>query len=291
MLSEKLKVLRNSIVIPFVDFKPISKVDSLKILINSLFYNLEALKRIFLIKFNLKTSWHKEGNLRVPLSCKVLTKYKEIPLVFELRSNSDDMYFLKPKYEEKYLDFFYPKKGDVVLDVGSHVGKYTIYAGKLVGKKGKVIAIEANPYNYQQLLRNIKLNNLDDIVKAYNIAASDVNGIVELRMPKDFGRSTIINNRTIFEKERIKIKSIRLENLLIDNSIEYVDWAKIDVEGSEIKVLAGMGCFLNRVNKILIEVSNENRFIFQKIMDKHGFKVEAVFKEKDQSYYFVSKNS
>ena len=179
MLSEKLKVLRNSIVIPFVDFKPISKVDSLKILINSLFYNLEALKRIFLIKFNLKTSWHKEGNPRVPLSCKVLTKYKEIPLVFELRSNSDDMYFLKPKYEEKYLDFFYPKKGDVVLDVGSHVGKYTIYAGKLVGKKGKVIAIEANPYNYQQLLRNIKLNNLVDIVKAYNIAASDVNGIVE----------------------------------------------------------------------------------------------------------------
>lgn len=67
-------------------------------------------------------------------------------------------------------NFIQLRKGDVFIDVGAHIGKYTILVAKIVGKEGLVIAIEPNPENYETLLENIKLNNLKNVI-AVNIAA------------------------------------------------------------------------------------------------------------------------
>jgi len=48
----------------------------------------------------------------------------------------------------------YMKEGNVVFDIGAHVGFYTLLATQLVGKKGKVFSFEPNPRNII-FLRNI----------------------------------------------------------------------------------------------------------------------------------------
>jgi FkbM family methyltransferase len=62
------------------------------------------------------------------------------------------------RHEDVIIEYFRPKEGDMVVDIGAHIGRYTIIASKRVGANGKVIAIEANPSNFEMLKRNIQLN-------------------------------------------------------------------------------------------------------------------------------------
>ncbi|MEM4311455.1 MAG: FkbM family methyltransferase [Nitrososphaerales archaeon] len=61
-------------------------------------------------------------------------------------------------------EFFKPKKGEIVIDVGAHIGKYSLPIANLVGKEGLVISIEPYPINYEALIRGIKLNHLKNII-------------------------------------------------------------------------------------------------------------------------------
>ena len=62
--------------------------------------------------------------------------------------------------ETDIIEHFCPNHNDIVLDVGAHLGRYTIISSKLVGNYGKVVAIEASPIVFAKLKRNIDLNNL-----------------------------------------------------------------------------------------------------------------------------------
>jgi ubiquinone/menaquinone biosynthesis C-methylase UbiE len=54
-------------------------------------------------------------------------------------------------YEPKLSKLFKPKKGEVVVDVGSYKGYYTLKAARAVGITGKVISIEADTQNFYYL--------------------------------------------------------------------------------------------------------------------------------------------
>ena len=72
-------------------------------------------------------------------------------------------------HEEEILEHFTPKEGDIVVDIGAAFGFYTILSSKMIGPKGKVIAIEPQPESFQMLNSNIKLNKLSN-VKTLNCA-------------------------------------------------------------------------------------------------------------------------
>ena len=73
-------------------------------------------------------------------------------------------------FEPYMQEHFKICRGGVFLDVGAHVGKYTVMVSKIVGSTGLVVAVEPHPENFRVLKRNIKLNNLKNVV-AYNLAA------------------------------------------------------------------------------------------------------------------------
>ena len=74
---------------------------------------------------------------------------------------------------------YVPREGWVVLDIGAYVGLYSLRASKLVGLKGFVVAFEPNPYVFQWLKYNLKLNRATN-VRALPIALGDRNGFTEL---------------------------------------------------------------------------------------------------------------
>jgi precorrin-6B methylase 2 len=61
--------------------------------------------------------------------------------------------------------------GDTFIDVGANIGYYSLLASPLVGKTGTVVAIEASPRTFDDLLFNLELNNVSN-VRPVNVAVS-----------------------------------------------------------------------------------------------------------------------
>jgi FkbM family methyltransferase len=167
-----------------------------------------------------------------------------------------------PDREADIVKLFSPKEGDIVVDVGAHIGKYTIIASKMVGSKGKVIAIEAHPVNYDILKQNIALNKLSNVI-ALNYAVHSRKATVKLYEPgQEEGftiYNTIMTDRTRLNSQKyIEVKANTLDSLLLENGIKEVNWIKIDVEGAEFEVLKGATNKLlsSKDISLLIEIHN-----------------------------------
>jgi predicted RNA methylase len=64
------------------------------------------------------------------------------------------------------------KDARLFIDVGAHVGYYTLLASKIAKE---IISIEPNPFNYKLLKFNLRINKINNAY-ALNIAASNYNG-------------------------------------------------------------------------------------------------------------------
>jgi FkbM family methyltransferase len=204
---------------------------------------------------------------------------------FYCRNNKDDFTTMTMR-EDEIIDHFNTKQGDIVVDVGAHIGKYTIIASKRVGANGKVIAIEAHPGNYEMLNRNIKLNGLTNVIPLnYAVYSEETN--IKLFLPGEKLNRTIYNtlilSRATDKEKFVEVNANTLDNILQQGGISHgeVNWIKIDVEGAELEVLKGAHDIMSNSKNItfLIEIHNleDGKNLYRPIMDlmeKHNFKVE-----------------
>ena len=163
--------------------------------------------------------------------------------------------------EDEIIERFTPKEGDVVIDIGAHIGRYTIIGAKRVGTNGKVVAIEANPSNFEMLNRNIKLNQLTNIISLNNAVYSKETKI-KLYLPgEELGHTiynTVMSDRAKNEDKFVEVSANTLDYFLQLKGITDVNWIKIDVEGAEFEVLKGATNVLSKSKDIalLIEIHN-----------------------------------
>ena len=197
--------------------------------------------------------------------CVTLSKFKMPKYNFEFycRNNKDD-FAVMTFHEDDVLEHFTPDEGDIVVDVGAHIGLYTIISSKRVGLNGQVVALEADPGNFNILNRNIQLNKLANVI-ALNYAAYSKEEKLKLYLPSG-GESaftkynTVMLDRAESEEKFVEVEANTLDYLLQSNGIkqEEVNWMKIDVEGAEYEVLKGSNDVLSKSKDIslLIEIHN-----------------------------------
>ena len=181
--------------------------------------------------------------------------------------------------EDGIIEYFTPKQGDIVVDIGAHIGRYTIIGSKRVGTQGKVVAIEAHPGNFEMLNRNIKLNQLTNVIPL-NYAAYSKETKIRLYVPDEESGYTIYH--TLMErtgKKFVEVNANTLDYLLQLNQIkqEQVKWIKIDVEGAELDVLKGSTNVLSKSKDIalLIEVHGPANYRpVVEFLSLYDFKIE-----------------
>ena len=122
--------------------------------------------------------------------------------------------------------------GSIVLDIGAHVGYYTLLASKLVGPDGHVYAFEPLPENVKYLHRHLELNRISNVT-LFEGAVSDKSGEAMFR----FGPSRSMGK--LADSGDTMVKLYRLDDLVQDGIIKPPHFLKIDVEGAERLVLEG----------------------------------------------------
>ena len=153
------------------------------------------------------------------------------------------------KSETKFLnDICF--KGMKVIDIGANVGYYSALTSDAVGPEGIVLAIEPDPESFKYLLKTIQASKFKNI-RPFLKAASDHNNILPLFISKD-NRGDNRLYKTKQKRNSIKVETIIVDELIIENEIDQIDLIKIDVQGYEPKVIRGMQKIITSSNKITL---------------------------------------
>jgi len=175
-------------------------------------------------------------------------------------------------FENKVKNSFHPNTNDVVIDIGAHLGEYSLAVAK---NAETVIAVEANPDTFKILQKNIELNKISNIIPI-NKAIYDSTGYQNLQIFGDkSGMSSMVMNYED-KSDSIKVKTETLDRLVDNLKLEKVDWIKIDVEGAEYNVLKGakQTISLNKERiKLIIELHGEKNSILVKKMLSEDFQL------------------
>ena len=178
-----------------------------------------------------------------------------------------------PKFETWMWNYLKPKKGEVFLDVGSHVGKYSFKVSKLVQNDGLVIAIEPVPTNYDALIKGIKLNVFRNVT-ALNIAAWNRNCELKIFIGDSSGHHSAKLDKSL---GCIEVRGKKIDDAIRKFNINRIDWIKIDVEGSEVEVISGLKNILKRYSpQIIVEVRNENLPKIYSILEKTNYSLTPI---------------
>jgi FkbM family methyltransferase len=194
------------------------------------------------------------------------------------------------RHEDDILQLFRPIKGDIVVDVGAHLGRYTLTSSNLVGKSGRVVAIEGDPSHYEILKKNLKLNKVSNVTAINCMVGSKDMHITQLEFLDMYITYQEYLEKGGTDKPQLGNTIIHvnsLDNLLIkQHGISEVNWMKIDVEGAELDVLKGAYNILSNSKRInlLIEIHGVNKLYkpIVEVLDSHNFKI--IFEKDDPSY-------
>ena len=72
----------------------------------------------------------------------------------------ESLLIISPRYEDWIWEYLTPKNGDVFVDVGAHIGKYSLGIAKKVGPDGHVFSVEVDPENYAALSAGVRAQPL-----------------------------------------------------------------------------------------------------------------------------------
>lgn len=182
------------------------------------------------------------------LFSKFISRYKSNFVEIEGRKMFLDKYdslklSLYP-YVEEQTNFFKKniKKGDVVLDLGAHIGYFTCLFAQLVGKSGKVFAFEPEPNNFQLLKKNVEVNGYNHVVVEQK-AVSNLNSTIKMYISNSPKDHRIYDTED--DRESIEIESITLDEYFKDFN-QKIDFIKSNIQGADFAAFQGMKSIINK---------------------------------------------
>ncbi|MDQ7038666.1 MAG: FkbM family methyltransferase [Aquificota bacterium] len=145
--------------------------------------------------------------------------------------------------------------GDVFVDVGAHIGWYSLMVDRVIPRWVTVYSFEPEPFNYDLLVRNIKLNKAKNI-HPFRVALGNGEGTANIYLYKDInrGRHSLL---PLYNYGVAEVEMTTLDKFIEARGVERVKLIKIDVEGFEYMVLKGAEETLKRTDFLILEVTPE----------------------------------
>jgi len=175
----------------------------------------------------------------------------------------DDPLFL---YREIFLqhcydpaDFYVPRSGDNVLDIGANIGVFMLYLQQRA-RGIRVHCFEPAADTRAQLMRNVVENGLEQSVTVYSSAVTDRITTVQLKQASLTGHRSLFPSAYVSSTESESVPSVALHEAINQCGARKIDLLKIDVEGAEIEVLEGAHAGVwERIDRVAIEFHDRTR--------------------------------
>jgi FkbM family methyltransferase len=177
-----------------------------------------------------------------------------------------ETFFSKEPETIEWINTYFEKE-DTFYDVGANIGVYSIYAA-IRYPNMSVLSFEPYINNYWRLCQNINLNNVVNIIPL-NLALSDSTSIEEFFIKDERVGSSgnqigenIDENGQFFETlNRFHVPCYSFDNFIKEFSLPIPNHIKIDVDGVEDKIVAGMKHTLlnSSLKSILVEINHNDK--------------------------------
>ena len=163
--------------------------------------------------------------------------------------------------------------GGVFVDVGCNVGYTALLAARIVGAAGRVVALDAQRECAEATRANARLNGLEQI-EVRHCAAGAASGEAEVIVTQDplWTRLASVGEHPLeVRRERVAVTSI--DDLVERLDLANVDVVKIDVEGGELDVVAGMTRTLAAQRPFVIAEMHDRNAPFARALAGAGYRV------------------
>jgi FkbM family methyltransferase len=154
--------------------------------------------------------------------------------------------------------------GDVCVDIGAHIGYYTLLASKLVGAAGHVYAFEPSPGSYDALRANLDRNEVANVT-AIRAAVGETAGTANLYEGPgtNTGGATmqgvLADRRGLRKPVEVDVRPVTAEISATD--LRRIRVIKIDVEGTEVDVLCSLAPVFAEVPHLAVFVELNPKWI------------------------------
>jgi FkbM family methyltransferase len=166
-----------------------------------------------------------------------------VRLAVDLSDHVIGLNILRDRYERDEVAFAVGqlRPGDVALDVGAHIGFFTLQMAQAVGPQGAVYAFEPLDRNADLLEQSVRENQFDRRVIVERAAVAERGGTRRLR----FARETLNSGGAFLSDAEVPglaglaavdVRTIRLDDYPCRRPVRLI---KMDVEGAEPQVIAG----------------------------------------------------
>lgn len=150
--------------------------------------------------------------------------------------------------------------GDTFIDVGANSGWFTTMGATCVGPSGHVVAVEASPLIAGTLRQNLARNGIENVRVLVAAVASEPGFADVMLGPAEHTGLTRVQKASEASRTGTQVPADTLTRLLRDDEIASARLVKIDVEGAEYDVVAGLAPELGRFSEgceFVVEVGPE----------------------------------
>jgi len=192
-------------------------------------------------------------------------------ILYYARARTDDLGYVAANTKPHTRRWFRPRRGDVVVDVGAHIGRFSLAAARA---GASVVAVEPNPETFRVLAANVGLNGFRN-VRLVNAALGEREGEAELHVPLVYHGTASLRGdwERRFATRTVRVRVTTLDGLVEYLGLERIDWLLVDVEGYELEVLRGGLGALGRVQRAIVEVSLGNLGAVPALLERAGLRL------------------
>lgn len=143
-------------------------------------------------------------------------------------------------------------KGQTFIDIGAHVGYFSLLAARRVGPTGKVLAIDANPAAITQLEQNVARSNLSNVIVEHTACGGSEGSVTLYYSSESNSSMASLSGANAGTDVKIEVKCTTIDHLIRKNALDRADLIKIDVEGAEMTVLRGMESTIRHMRPTIV---------------------------------------